>query len=312
MHKSLFELLLSDDIRDETKLQLLIETEKYTSDENALYELVCYVKKTQTFPLSHNNALDIVGTGWSLLQRINVSTISSFILAKMGIPITKHGSNASTGRVWSFDLLAHFKHPIPKDAQTVAQLLQDKKPAFLYARLLFPIMKSVSEVRKQYGKPTLFNFLWPLLSPADPDFQLIGCAFEDKMELIARVAGRLGRKRVCVVKWSDGLDDITLTGQSTVVMFSHNKISHHIITPEMFGIEQCSFVDIQWGDVEQNGKIALSILDGTCKSRHRDLVAINCALALFIYYEKIDLSHPQAHNKIKKFYQLVIKTISWL
>jgi anthranilate phosphoribosyltransferase len=39
-------------------------------------------------------------------------------------------------------------------------------------------------VRKKYAKPTLFNIIGPLLSPANSDFQMIGCSFEDKMELM--------------------------------------------------------------------------------------------------------------------------------
>lgn len=309
MHKALFELLLAHDISNETKLQLFIETEKYISDAQVLYDLVCYVKNTQTIHLSLPNSLDIVWTWWSLLQRINVSTIASFVLAKLWIPIAKHWSNASTGRVWSFDLLEYLNYQIPQNEEDVMILINHKKPAFLYARLFFPIMKSIAEVRKMYGKPTLFNILWPLLNPANSDFQLIWCALQEKMELMADVIKKMWKKRVCIVRWSDGLDDITLTWESQIIMINESCISKHILTPEMFGISRCSFADIQWWDVAHNAKIALSIFDGTCSTRHLDLVAINCALACFIYYEKIWLDNINASTKLQYYYQKIIDTI---
>gem|GEM_PF-3371739 len=57
--------------------------------------------------------------------------------------------------------------------------------AFLFAKTFFPIMKEFGQVRQEYGKPTIFNILGPLLAPANPKIQIIGCSAEDKMQLMA-------------------------------------------------------------------------------------------------------------------------------
>ena len=299
--KAIITLLLADDVSDDTKIKLLSEIQKYGNNIDILYDLVKIIKKTQTICLSYPHSFDIVGTGWSLLPRFNTSTTCAFILSRAGIPVLKHWSNASTGRVGSFDLLEHMQYHIPQTIQEINHCIQNQQPVFLYARLFFPLMKTVANARKEYGKPTLFNILWPLLNPADSWYQLIGCSFQDKMDMMIQVCKKIWKKRVCVVRGDDGLDDVTVTTNTQVYMLNHNHITKHCIDPSFFGLRATNFDEITWGDTQYNTHIMQSILNGTCKTKHLDLVLANCALALFIYHQSINLDHPDA-SKIIQWY----------
>lgn len=218
------------------------------------------------------NAIDICGTGGSGLSRINTSTISAFILAAAGINIAKHGNKAASGRFGSFDLLENIGIDLSNN--------KAENLAFLYARDFHPVIKRFAEARKEIGTPTFFNLLGPLLNPAQTKKQIIGTAFKDKMALIAETCRLTGKEKVYVVCGEDGLDEVTLTGKTYVTELNKGKIRNYTIVPKDFGIKEANFSEIKGGSPKKNTEIALKILKGECKTRHTDLVLVNCALAL--------------------------------
>ncbi|MBI5134788.1 bifunctional indole-3-glycerol-phosphate synthase TrpC/phosphoribosylanthranilate isomerase TrpF [Candidatus Uhrbacteria bacterium] len=226
------------------------------------------------------DAIDVCGTGGSGLPRINTSTIAAFILARMGVGVAKHGNRAASGRFGSFDLLESLGIEFSNDVVEIEKKYKKEHLAFLFAPLFHPVMKHFAEARKQVGKPTFFNLLGPLLNPANPKRQIIGTTFKDKMMLIARTCRLLGKEKVYVVCGHDGLDEITLTGLTFVTELSYGRIRSYTIHPKDFGVSVATFEQIQGGDASVNTQIAREIFDGTCTTRHRDLVLINVALAL--------------------------------
>ena len=233
---------------------------------------VDFLMKKITKRYKAKNAIDICGTGGSGLPRINTSTISAFILAASGINVVKHGNKAASGRFGSFDLLENMGIDLSNN--------KAENLTFLYARDFHPVMKHFAEARKEIGTPTFFNLLGPLLNPAQTRKQIIGTAFKDKMTLIAETCRLIGKEKIYVVCGEDGLDEVTLTGKTYVTELNEGKIRNYIIIPRDFGIKEANFSEIKGGSPKKNTEIALKILKGECKTRHVDLVLVNCALAL--------------------------------
>ena len=225
-------------------------------------------------------AIDICGTGGSGLSRINTSTISSFILASLGVNVAKHGNKAASGRCGSFDLLELLGVRFDLPTDDIESIYKTEHCAFLFARKFYPVFKHFADVRQKIGKPTFFNLLGPLLNPAYVIKQIIGTAFRDKMELIAETCRLLGKEHVYVVCGEDGLDEVTLTGKTFVVELHKGAIQKYTLTPNDFGVPPARFEEISGGDAMENVAQALEILKGKLKTRHRDLVLINTALAL--------------------------------
>lgn len=234
---------------------------------------VKFLQKQMTRKVNFPGAIDICGTGGSGLPRINTSTISAFILANVGVKIAKHGNKAASGRFGSFDLLEKLEEQkiIPKTPPNLK---------FLYARDFHPVMGHFAKARTELGKPTFFNLLGPLLNPANTQKQIIGTAFKDKMQLIAKTCEILGKKHIIIVCGEDGLDEVTLTGKTFVTELINGKISNYTISPEDFGMKKAKFSEIKGGSPAFNVKICKQILEGKCKTRHQDLVLINCIMAL--------------------------------
>lgn len=273
-------------VEEQVKFLENFTIEKVKAKDVTLF--VNFMRKHMSGKVKMPGAIDVCGTGGSGLPRINTSTISAFLLARMGIKVAKHGNRAASGRFGSFDLL---------EAMGVPNNFRDKNLAFIFARDFHPAMKCFAEARIKIGKPTIFNILGPLLNPADPKMQIIGTSFEEQMRAMAEACKMLGKKRVMVVRGEDGLDEVTLTGRTKVVELKDGKIAEYFVSPVDFGLKKANFKDIAGGDKNFNLKIALKILSGKCKSRHADLVYMNCAMAMKLVGITDDLK--EAYEMIK-------------
>ena len=190
-------------------------------------------------------AIDICGTGGSGLDRINTSTISAFLLAALDVPVAKHGNNAASGRFGSFDLLAALDVPTNLSAGELQLRFAENNLAFLYARSFHPIMRHFAPVRAELSSPTFFNILGPLLSPINAKRQIIGTSNIDNAKIIIEAAKELGKERVIVVTGCDGLDDVTLSGQTNVFELKDGRIKEYILEPKDFGLKPIeSFAEI--------------------------------------------------------------------
>src|SRR5204863_7558421 len=78
----------------------------------------------------------------------------------------------------------------------------------------------VAQVRRQLGVHTTFNLLGPLTNPARAPFQLLGVWDHALVERVASALVLLGLKKAWVVHGADGLDEVTITGDTFVAACS--------------------------------------------------------------------------------------------
>ncbi len=278
--KKFIKKVLENNISESDKLKMLqdIAEKKVTPEE--LAEIVTYLKSKQAINIDLFDSTDICWTGWSWLDRINTSTLACLKLAKKWVKIAKHWNNASSGRFGSFDLIEKLWYKIPNSKEETLDEYKNNNIAFLYAKNFFPFMKEFAEARKNYAKPTIFNILWPLLSPANSDYQIIGCSFEDKMELMIETCKILWRKNVLVIRWEDWLDEITLTWKTKIYELKNWKIKNYEITPEDFWYKKVSLEEILEKDINKKIELAKQIIAWEKVWAYSDLVDINLKVVL--------------------------------
>ena len=290
-------MTITDFLKQTVDGKLSVDEQKNYLKENPfpeaeeIAEAVDYLYSQMPEVPSLPGAIDICGTGGSGLARINISTISAFIVAGAGVKVAKHGNNAASGKFGSFDLLAALDIPINISAQELQLRFKEYNLAFLYAKSFHPAMRFFAPVRTELDQPSFFNILGPLLSPVRAQKQLIGTPKIEYARLIAGVAKLLKKERVVVAVGSDGLDEITLTGPTTIVELKDDEIKEYEITPSDFGVEISVSSEIDSDDPEDNIKIANDILAGKEKSRKTDLVLVNSAMAIFLAGKSDDLKH---------------------
>ena len=226
--------------------------------------------------------IDLCGTGGDGFKTINISTTVAFILASLGVKVAKHGNKAVSSKSGSSDVLEILGVQSSNSLLRQRELLNDKNLAFFHAPFFHPLVGEVREVRQRLGIRTVFNVLGPLLNPnLALKNQLVGVYHKPVLRLYAETLQLLGRERALVVRGEDGLDEISLAGETRVVELQGGQISEYSITPEQFGFKRAFHSEIEGGTPEQNAEILKQILKGELDGPKFDVVVLNAMFALY-------------------------------
>ena len=225
--------------------------------------------------------VDIVGTGGDRQGTVNISTMSSLVVSACGVPVVKHGNRAASSKSGGADVLEALGVAIDLGPEDVGRCLDEVGVAFCFAPVFHPALRFAATPRREIGIPTVFNILGPLTNPAAPTANLIGCAFENLLSVMAEVFALRGRSAL-VVRGTDGLDEITMTGPTRVLRVSDGQVDEDRIEPADFGMSTCSIEDLRGGDGVHNAGVARDLLAGKT-GPVRDAVLLNSAEALVAF-----------------------------
>jgi anthranilate phosphoribosyltransferase len=239
------------------------------------------------------HAVDVVGTGGDASGSFNISTCAAFIVAGAGIPVAKHGNRALSSKSGAADALQALGVRIDLDPNQVALCIRDAGIGFMFAPAHHPAMKNVGPTRVELGTRTIFNLLGPLSNPASVKRQMIGTFSRHWVEPMAQVLRNLGSESIWVVHGSDGLDEITTSGPTTVAALENDNIRSFEVTPEDAGLPRSKPEALRGGDAEYNAKALLDVLKGK-RSAFRDVAILNSAAALIVAGKAQDLKHGAA------------------
>lgn len=227
------------------------------------------------------DAIDVVGTGGDASGSFNISTCAAFIVAGAGVPVAKHGNRALSSKSGAADVLGALGVKIELTPEDVGRCISEVGIGFMFAPSHHPAMKNVGPTRVELGTRTIFNLLGPLSNPAGVKRQMVGTFSKHWIEPMAQVLKNLGSDAVWVVHGSDGLDEITTAGPTSVAALENGKIRTFELTPEDAGLPRSQPGAFRGGDGEANAKTLLDVLKGK-KSAYRDVSLINAAAALVV------------------------------
>lgn len=159
----------------------------------------------------------------------------------------------------------------------------------MFAPVYHSSMKYAAPVRKELGVRTVFNILGPLSNPAGATMQLLGVYDKKLAEPMAKVLANLGVTRGVAVCGEDGLDEITLTGETDVYEIRYGEITSYTIIPEQFGLTRCPLSQLIGGTPEENAQITMDILTGKETGPKRDVVLLNAGMSLYLGIDGITL-----------------------
>lgn len=227
------------------------------------------------------DAIDVVGTGGDASGSYNISTCAAFIVAGAGVPVAKHGNRALSSRSGAADVLSALGVRIDLGPQQISRCISEAGIGFMFAPVHHPAMKNVGPTRVELGTRTIFNLLGPLSNPAGVKRQMIGVFSRQWVEPIAHVLGNLGSERAYVVHGSDGLDEITTSGPTTVAALEAGVVRSFEIEPEQLGLQRTKPDALRGGDAEHNAEALLAVLQ--CRDGpYRHVAALNAAAALVV------------------------------
>ena len=238
--------------------------------------------KANTISPDLDNYVDLVGTGGDCTYSFNISTTSAFVVAASGLPVAKHGNRSISSKSGAGDVLEALGVNIAADPDVVKKCVEEVGIGFMFAPHFNPAMKYVGKVRKDLGFRTIFNILGPLSNPSRAKAMVVGVYTSKLTDVIAKVMMNIGVERAFVVSGCDNMDEITLTGGTTISEIKDGRVNTFTVTPEQFGFKRCGLDELQGGDGTVNAGITKDILSGKEKGAKRDIVLLNAGATLYV------------------------------
>lgn len=223
--------------------------------------------------------VDTAGTGGDGAHTFNISTTAAFVAAGAGVIMAKHGNRAASSDCGSADLLEALGIDIAPEPVLVEAAISEIGIGFLFAAALHGAMRHAIGPRREIGVRTIFNVLGPLTNPAHAQHQLVGVYDGSLTPMLAMVLQNLGAKRAFVVHGSDGLDEMTTTGPTTVSELRRGKVETYTVHPGDFGLSTNRPEDLRGGDAQFNADLTLRLLRGEDLPQ-RGIVLLNAAAAI--------------------------------
>jgi anthranilate phosphoribosyltransferase len=226
-----------------------------------------------------DNLVDTCGTGGGAFKTCNISTAGAIVAAGAGVYVAKHGNRGITSSCGSADVLEQLGVKIDAGAETVAKCIRQAHIGFMFAPMFHPAMKYVQPIRKALGFRTVFNMLGPLANPAGATAQVLGVGDVSLMERMAEALKLLGTK-YAMVAHSNGLDEISTAGVTSILELRDGQISKKELNPEELGIRPVNMDELKVTDAKTSAKVLRAILTGKEKGPRKDIVVLNAAAAI--------------------------------
>jgi anthranilate phosphoribosyltransferase len=229
----------------------------------------------------HKHVVDVVGTGGDGAHTFNISTAATFVAAAAGAKVAKHGNRSVSSRSGSADVLEALGAKLDLPPDRIARAVETIGVGFMFAPSHHPAMKHAAPVRKELGVRTLFNILGPLTNPAGAQNQLMGVFHPDLVGIQVRVLQRLGAKHVMVVHGADGLDEISISGDTQVGELVNGEVREYRLHPSKLGLEAYDRRAIQVNSVDESKQMILAVLENQ-PGPALNIVLLNAGAALYV------------------------------
>ena len=234
-------------------------------------------------------AMDVCGTGGDAKGTFNISSTVAFVVAAAGVPVAKHGNRAASSQSGAADVLEALGINCNADFDVLARALRDIGTCFLFAQRHHPAVRHVAPHRAELGFRTIFNLLGPLSNPAQVKKQLMGIFDRQWIRPIAQVLDELGHEAAWVVHGDEGLDEVSICGETHVCALKDGQITEFTITPEDAGLKRAPLTALKGGDPQYNAQALRAVLSGDERGAYRDSVLLNSAAALLVAGQANDL-----------------------
>jgi len=231
--------------------------------------------------VSGDYMVDCCGTGGDGAKTFNISTASTFVIAAAGGQVAKHGNRSISSSSGSADLLEAAGVKLDITPEQVASCIEAVGVGFMFAPMHHSAMKHAIGPRKEMAVRTIFNLLGPLTNPAGAPNQVIGVFDRGWVEPLAQVLKQLGSRHVMVVHGSDGLDEITIGGETLVAELRDGEVTTYTISPEQFGMATASLETLAVNNAQESLAMVRGVLENQ-KGAASDIVALNAGAAIYV------------------------------
>ncbi len=245
------------------------------------------MRARMTRVVAPDDAIDVVGTGGDNAGSLNISTAVTFVMAGLGVPVAKHGNRALSSRTGAADVLTALGVNVDVPIERMPAVLAAAGCVFMFAPRHHAALRHAAGPRVELGTRTIFNLLGPLANPASVKRQLTGVFDPSWARAMVETLQALGSTDVWLVH-GQGLDELTVAGENSVVALRDGVISEFTVLPEQAGLARAPIAAVRGGDAAFNAAALEALLRGAVGA-YRDTVILNAAGALIVAGRADDL-----------------------
>lgn len=238
-------------------------------------------KLSSKVEVSSEHLIDTCGTGGDGLKTFNVSTAAAIVAASAGARVAKHGNRSVSSSTGSADVLEQLGVNLEQSPDQIAASINTIGIGFMFAPMHHSCMKHAIGPRKELGVRTLFNLLGPLTNPAGARRQVLGVFDDQWLQPLANVLQQLGSTHAMVVHAADGLDEISISGETNVCELRDGEITQYSVFPQQFGLTGGDLNAIQVRDAAASAMMIQALLKGETGPA-ADIVALNAGAAIYV------------------------------
>jgi anthranilate phosphoribosyltransferase len=257
-----------------------LRVKKETIGEIAAAATVMREFSTKVSVTDSQYLVDTCGTGGDAAHTFNISTAAAFVAAAAGARVAKHGGRSVSSKSGSADVLEALNVNINLTPDDVARCIEEVGLGFMFAPNFHGAMKYAAPVRKELGVRTLFNILGPLTNPAGAPNYVMGVFHPDLVGIQARVLQRLGARHALVVHGREGLDEISISGETLIGELHNDEVREYTVHPNQFGFKVQDIATLQVATMEESRDRVLKVLANT-PGPERDIVTLNAGAAIY-------------------------------
>ena len=225
--------------------------------------------------------VDTCGTGGDSAHTFNVSTASAIVAAASGAKVAKHMGRSVSSSSGSADVLEAMGANIALTPAQVGKAIEELGLGFMFAPSHHAAMKYAAPVRKELGVRTIFNLLGPLTNPANAKNQVMGVFHPDLVGIQVRVLQRLGSRHVMTVHGIDGIDEISISGETMIGELVGGEIHEYTVHPSKFGMEIYDRRAIQVSTVQESREMILAVLENQAGPA-LNIVLLNAGATIYV------------------------------
>ena len=220
--------------------------------------------------------VDTVGTGGDGQDTFNISTATAFVAAGAGLKVAKHGNRAASSTCGSADVLEALGVKFDLRPEGVERCINEIGIGFMFAPAFHAATRYAGPVRREIGIRTVFNVLGPLTNPANAQYSLVGVAYPELGEKVAQALHILGARHAIIVHGDGGLDEIALSGATSVWELLNGDLRTWTLEVADTGLPEQSIAQVQGGSKEENAATMRRLFRGA-PGPIRDIVLVNAA-----------------------------------
>lgn len=271
-----------------------------------------YAVKVET---NQKDLIDISGTGSSSVKTFNVSTAAALVAAGAGLNVAKQSNHGVSSNFGSADVLAELGIKPSSEPSMARTSLSGTGLSFIYSPKFHPSLIHIANIKRELGLRTCLNLLGVMTNPANNRSQITGVWHHTLLEPVASALALLKPEKAWVVHGRDGLDEITISGDTVVVEVTKGQTKKLKIAPKDFGLKSGSLDGIKAHNAKESAAIIYDVLASRRRDEARSIIVINAAAALYVGGAATDPLHAarmaeqsidsgQAQNKLERLIQL--------